>query len=273
MIKNILLIFVFIGLNISFSCNRKESISIGSSLSSLDFMTNDTLLYVKIPDINFEKLLIGYKIDDSLDGKLLKKNAEKITELEFNFAEIISYQGIEAFKNLEKLTFNSCRPYNQNIDLDISKNFKLASLYIYNSAIKAVNINKNTALRDLFYDSSPLISLDISKNTALEYLHISTIGGRVLISNLDLSKNTMLKKLTCTATQIKKLDISHNTLLTKLDCSYNSQLTSLDVSKCLSKDFELVCIRNNIKTICVNSLTQPKANWQIDLETEYKVCK
>lgn len=275
MTKYIFSTFIFISFNIVFSsCNDRENIILNPSPNLLDFSTNDSLPYVKIPDIGFEARLIAYKIDDVLDGKLLKNNAEKVTKLEFGFASnIISYKGIEAFKNLEQLEFNSCRPdKNVSIDLDISKNVKLTSLVIYNCQLTTINISKNTALKHLYYDSSHLVSLDVSNNKNLEYLHISSIGGDNPINYLDIGKNTALKSLTCSKTKIKNLDTSNNILLTKLDCSHN-QLTSLDVSKCLSKDFELQCTDNKIQTICVNSLTQPKSNWQKDFETQYKVCR
>ena len=88
----------FFILSVCFSCKTKKDIDPNNSE------------YVLIPDANFEKKLIQIGIDDKQDGKFLRSNAEKITDLDItNYKDensmISSLIGLESFINLKNLDY------------------------------------------------------------------------------------------------------------------------------------------------------------------------
>ena len=82
---------------------------------------------VEIPDKNFERALIDYGIDSDkkLNGKILKKDAQKVTFLYLSNKKIKCLKGIEAFTSLVYL---DCEQ-NQLTNLDLSKNIALNTLF------------------------------------------------------------------------------------------------------------------------------------------------
>ena len=176
---------------------------------------------------------------------------------------------------------------NQLTSLDVSKNVNLIELWCYNTQLTSLDISKNTSLTSLDCSFNRLTSLDVSKNVNLTLLRCFSNQ----LTNLDVSKNVNLISLECYTNQLTSLDVSKNVNLIELDC-FNNQLKSLDVSKnvnlavlsCdntqltslnVSKNTNLLalsCTNNPLQTICVNSLTQPKTNWQKDATASYKVC-
>lgn len=84
---------------------------------------------VDIPDKNFELALIqkGIDSDKTVNGLLLRKDAELVIFLDVNNKEIHSLKGIEAFTSLKYL---DCR----------------------NNNITRLNLNSNIALETLFKD-------------------------------------------------------------------------------------------------------------------------
>lgn len=222
---------------------------------------------VLIPDKNFEKALISLGIDNIQDGKLLRSQAEKTTQLNLYDAQISNLQGIEAFINLLDLNCS----YNDLTSLNISQNKALKFLDCSrNGTIGALNVSKNTALERLICGSNPLFSLDVSKNIALTQLQcfdnkltnldvsqnvnltmLNAWGNN--LNNLDVSKNLSLQYLSCNQDQIgitnriKNLDISKNIALKEIDCGACG-ISILDFSKNINLQ-KVNCVRNSLKTL------------------------
>lgn len=155
---------------------------------------------MKIEDPGFRSYCLN-EFDTNKDGKILKEEAEVVTNIYLYNKNIQSLKGIECFVNLVNLNCTS----NQLTTLDVSN---------------------NTKLRELCCGSNRLTRLDVSKNIALERLRC--FGNQ--LTSLDVSKNTALRDLDCWDNQLTNLDVSKNTALTKLDCG-NNHLTNLDISK------------------------------------------
>ncbi|GHT21260.1 hypothetical protein FACS189430_01000 [Bacteroidia bacterium] len=105
-------------------------------------------------------------------------------------------------------------------------------------------------LEDLYCESSYKLkkNLDVSRNTKLKRLNCSATN----LKTLDVSKNTELIDLKCSLNQLTSLDISQNTELTVLRCEDN-QLTSLDASK-NTKLTELHCGYNQFTKKALNEM-------------------
>ena len=133
--------------------------------------------YTLIPDVNFEKALIGLGIDSGvIDGRVLNANVSGITSLDIAANNITDLTGIQDFVSLTIL--------------ECSRN-KLSSL----------DVTKNIALNLLNCWGNNLTSLDVSKNTTLTYL--SCFQNQLTI--LDVTKNIILSQLYCSFNQLTSL--------------------------------------------------------------------
>ncbi len=192
------------------------------------------ILYVNIPDPNFEQALIDLGIDSDgiINQQMLRSDAEAVTSLNVSdplnnpnlpnvLGKIADLTGIEAFVNLSILESQ----YNELTSLDVSQNTALTELLVWDNQLTDLYLSRNTALTNLNCDLNQLTSLDLSNNTALIYL---TCSDNNLVS-LDLPQSTALLELYTINNQLTSLDVSHNPGLTLLNCDFN-QLEVLDVS-------------------------------------------
>ncbi|MDO6800875.1 hypothetical protein Q4595_00305 [Wenyingzhuangia sp. 1_MG-2023] len=194
---------------------------------------------VSIPDPEFEQILINQNIDSdrTINGKILKSDAEKVRVLdlnkEHNFGSIEDLTGVEEFKNLTKLIAIS----HQITRVDLSQNTLLDTLYLMGNRLKEISFFKNPNLKlidvqaneletikGVFYVTS-LKKLNASYNN-LEYLNIAN----VTIETLHVSHN-LLKELTVTsATRLKNILAASNKLTPTLNVTNNTDLETLLIS-------------------------------------------
>ena len=193
------------------------------------------------------------------------ENAKEIKLLALNFQSPIieNFEGIQYFKNLEKLEIlrhpleisnfslfphlkvlrlesNELSEINidENFDLiefstdlnplthiDLTNNSKLQKLIIANALISEVDLS-NTNIQYLSLNGSDIANLDINNLLELDTLIINFTA----IKNIDLSTNHSLNTFWSYACCLETLDISSNTNLKSLDCRYNC-LTGLDLSQ------------------------------------------
>lgn len=132
--------------------------------------------------------------------------------------------------------------YSDNCDIDcpslkgIEYFTNLVNLNCCGCGIKSINLSKNRKLAALYLDGNKLTKLDLSKNTMLEYLGCSDNN----LSKLDMRKQTKLKYLDCANNRIKNLYLgSHK----KLDVLYacGNKLKKIDIKNCpkLRKNLKL----------------------------------
>ncbi|TDW50033.1 putative secreted protein (Por secretion system target) [Flavobacterium sp. 270] len=204
------------------------------------------LQYTKIPDINFEKLLIQQGYDkDGQNGKVLTSDISKLTSLNVSDTtlKISDLTGIEDFAELEVLNCYS----NELTTLDLSKNKKLTNLDCSSNKLTSLNVSKNTALQYLHCRTNSLTEIDLSQNLLLYFVGINDnkltninvsqnlkletfYASNNLITSVDLSKNKDLKYLIITNTALTQIDLTSNKVLKTLDVSKN-KLASLDLSQ------------------------------------------
>lgn len=225
---------------------------------------------VLIPDSEFEQLLIEQEIDsdNTLNGELLKSDAEKVNILDLNkdhsFGSIQDLSGIEAFSNITYLS----AAMQEITSIDLSANTKLKTLLLQGNHIKEISFDKNPNLtlidvqaneleeiRGLFYAKN-LKKLNASynnleflnvTNSSIEILHVShnllkglTVTSAPNLKNilatsnklspyLNVTNNTKLETLLIGDNKLLEVNFEYNTELTHLYASSN-QLNTLDVS-------------------------------------------
>ena len=80
--------WILLALLLTISCNKE-----------------DPLAFVEIPDDAFLEALIEKGVDQNGDGKICVCEAEEITSLDLSYRNISNMTGIEAFVNLDTLSF------------------------------------------------------------------------------------------------------------------------------------------------------------------------
>ena len=202
--------------------------------------------YTLIPDVNFEKALIGLGIDSgAIDGRLLTSKISGITSLSVDQKNIFDLTGIQDFVSL---TFLNCST-NKLTNLDLSKNTSLSDLSCIANQITNLDLSKNTFLTYLSCFDNQITTLDVTKNTSL----ISLVCSNNLITSLNISKNISLTYLACSFNKLSVLDVTNNAKLTNLSCTTNL-LTNLDVSKNISL-INLSCWKNQLTSLDVSKHT------------------
>jgi uncharacterized repeat protein (TIGR01451 family) len=149
---------------------------------------------VNIPDANFLARLITIGVDTNSSGNIQFSEAEAVTNLSLNQANISDLTGIEAFVNLVTLNFSI---NNVNGNLDFSANTSLETIVCFSNQISTVNLTNNTSLKVLEAWANPLLDLDVSNNILLEALGVS--GSQ--IESLDLNNNVNLLDLSIASNQ------------------------------------------------------------------------
>ena len=226
-----------------------------SKIKPMEVLIFTELSWVPIPDRNFGRCLLRYKIDNNNDGYISfhevddwnNSVAAENRVFMLDESHIRSLDGIEYFS----ITQLSCI-VNQLTALDVSKNTALTYLNCSSNQLTSLDLSNNTALTELTCYNNQLTSLDVSKNTALTEL----ICSNNKLTSLDVSKNTTLTGLSCYNNQLTSLDLSNCTTLTVLSC-YNNQLTSLDLSNCTALK-GLYCADNQLTSLDLSNCTALK---------------
>ena len=188
-------------------------------------------IYVSLADNNFERKLIqlGIDSDDSLNHRMLKSDALKITSLEVDSPlgtldeeKITDLTGIEAFENLVFLSAG-------------------------NNVLKEVNLESNTLLESIHLEANYLQHLDISQNTQLVELSL-VLNDLSKITGLSEALN--LKFLNLSWNYLEDLEVN-NTSLEGLNVE-NNLLQTLNVTGCSSLT-NIIARQNELTTIDVST--------------------
>ncbi|WP_420603556.1 hypothetical protein [Flagellimonas sp.] len=259
--------------------------AMASCSSDNDDAQND--LYVSIPDEHFETILIDQGIDSDgmVNQRMLKTDAEGITELDLSFSgkgTIKDLTGIEGFVNLKQLS-----AIQQELEqIDLSSNTQLDTLYLMGNYLTSIDVsnNPNLILLDLKVNSLSSIK-GLSKTTQLKDLRLSFNSFEEIsinnpsLENLLMSHNELttfdvegavnLKNILLRLNKIKELDFSSNIALenvfvdsnkletinfgTNINYKYlnlhNNLLSQLDVSD--YHELVKITINNNPDLSCI----------------------
>ena len=188
--------------------------------------------YISVPDINFEKAIIGLGYDDLIDGRVLKKNIASVEKLNVDFTGMTD----QTFQQISDLT-------------GLEGFISLTHLSCYNNLLTSLDLSQNKALTFLTCPSNKLTSLDLSQNIAL--LTLMCYDNK--LAKLDITQNTALTNLNCVNNELAKLDVTQNTALISLWCNDN-KLNSLD----LSQNTALASLNYNLSIVGYSELTSGK---------------
>ena len=211
------------------------------------------------------KTYIMTNFDKDRDGEISKEEAEAVTAMELNSAEITSIDGLEYFPNLESVDFYGSRLLSADFSicpalksLDVGNSVGLSTLVLpatlehlnitscsklkkldltgcpelnelgagYTGFVVAPDLSKNAKLESISFGSIKFSTVDVSNNPELKKIYI---GGDTF-NKLDVTKNPKLESLDVSGI-ISELDVTQNPLLTSLNFA-NTKIASIDVSKC-----------------------------------------
>lgn len=185
--------------------------------------------------------------NDAPDPQLFaKKKFKAVTSINFTWARISDYKGIEYFRGIKSLEIksngDSTDPLPYGIYLDLSKNADLTSLTFNQTRLGKLDISgtKITSLTIPTTSSGTLRELIMNDNEDLTSLTFSGTTAFSELKTLDLSHTgvttfsgqylTALETLTAQNSALTSLDISYCTGLVTLDVSGSSSLTTLTVA-------------------------------------------
>lgn len=200
--------------------------------------------YLNIPDENFEAILIekGIDSDGIINQQMLKSDAETVTKLSLNGANINTLEGIEAFVNLKRLEADA----NNLTTLDLSNNILLDTISLTSNKLtkvegleKAKNLTwlslswnyfteftlNNDNVKNFLIDHNDLISLEIANAPKLE----SAVLNLNQITDLNFSNSPLLKVLVFSANKVQTINLDNNVNLEYIYCSSNL-FTQFDIS-------------------------------------------
>lgn len=191
---------------------------------SIEGTTEDVQVVVinetNFPDYYFRQFVESCDTDE--DGYLCQSEIDAVDKISGG-SRIADYTGVEYFT--EVTWFRSTMSTGVT-KLDLSKNTKLQTLTLWQSALKGIDLSKNTELQELSIMQSDLTELDLSKN---EKLTSATVTGSK-ISSLDFSKNPLLTYIDCDKNALTELKLDGCTKLEKLSCVGNQLSTTLDLT-------------------------------------------
>lgn len=245
---------------------------------------------VNIPDPVFKTKLLSIA-DTNADGEIQVSEAEAVTTLSFNHCHFGNTIGIQAFTNLQSLTFSSYCDIDDPVDLSGMASIK--TMHFTKCGISTINVAGLVNLESLSFgyagpeflnlpqavnlktvsmyyggpdhwDLSGLTNLTDfnSQDNAIEYINLEGTTGLInltissnnaTLAPIDLSDLVNLKKLTLTSTDLTSLDLQHNLQLEELSLHEND-LTTLDVSM-LTNLKKLSCSGNFLTSLDVSTLT------------------
>ena len=171
------------------------------------------------PDEIFRSYII-LKFDSDNNGIISEEEALNVKEIDVEYKQISSLEGIQYFPNLECLICWG----NELTSLDVSKNTALTELWCPTNKLTSLNVSKNTALKYLNCNNNQLTSLDVTKNTALIQLYCSSNK----LTSLDVSKNTVLTDLWCIVPTLQTLYIKKDYTIRNLNTASDTDIIYVD---------------------------------------------
>jgi len=137
--------------------------------------------------------------------------------------------------------------------LDVSHNPKLKQLHLGGNKLTTLDLSKNPLLEELNLNlNKKLTSLNfLSDLPELKMLAIKKINFTI---DPDFSKNTKLEYINMANCGFKKVDLSHNPMISKLFCERN-ELTELDLTK-TPKLVDLIAFENKLTKLDFSACKQ-----------------
>ncbi|WP_298221559.1 leucine-rich repeat domain-containing protein [Flavobacterium sp.] len=189
---------------------------------------------VDIPDPAFKSKLLNYgdSIDVNADGEIQADEAAAVTSLSFYSCTFDNITGIQAFVNLESLSFGS-----------------------YTTIATPIDLSGMTSLKSLHFTKCGFSSANLAGLTSLESLSVG-YGGH--ISFLNVSGLASLKTVSLYATHISELDLT-NCISLKTFSAQDTDLSTLILDGLVNLEyFKCASNNGNLTYLNLNDLTSLK---------------
>lgn len=152
------------------------------------------------PDPEFRRCILN-NYDEGKDGFLSDKEIQKQTMIWLSYANIQDITGIEYFTNLSTLHISG----NQLSYIDLSNNQNLESFSISSNEKPCVlDISKNYKLKSLYCAYNQFTNLDLSNNVQLTTLDCRNNQ----LSNVNIKNNYALTNIYCENNKLTSLDLT-----------------------------------------------------------------
>lgn len=183
--------------------------------------------YIDFPDANLSAWMLWF-FDEDKDGRLSKAEAAKVTTVEVSTMEISSLEGIEHLAGLTKLDATGKGENSRGLltSLDVSRNNRLAHLYLIYNNISSMTLGSQPNLYFLDVDYNELEEFDPRPYARLNLLQLSYNKLR----SLDFTGLDSLDELHCNDNPLESITLC-NATLRYIDCS-RTNITCLDLSQC-----------------------------------------
>ena len=200
---------------------------------------------IRIPDENFKKRLILLGIDENRNNEIEKAEAEKVTRLYVDKADIFSLEGIKHFINLEEFGFY----YNKIRTIDLSGMKKLKAVYGFRNEITDVNLANASSLKTLNFNDNQITKINIEGCNHLEEIKIS----RNSLPGFDISNLPKLKNVYADRNRISNFVMAKNVDLIYINVSENDIKNNLDFSGSPNLE-EIIIYDNPVQQINITGL-------------------
>lgn len=256
--------------------------------------------YTNVPDSIFEQELIDQGIDTNptIDHQVLTSNIDNLITLVIEKDNIISFEGLQNFINLETLNIIGFNPaptlnlennfllknlilngFGNILSLDLTNNVHLETIDISSNSLTNLNIDACINLKELYLYYCPITYIDLSNNLNLGKLSLAGLS----FASLNINNNVALKRIALLNMQFTAIDFSNNINLEDL-LLRNIPFTSLDFSNNIN--LKMITLRNlggpitifnsllfsnniNLKKLIVDNVSfYPTVNLQNNLQLE-----
>lgn len=207
-----------------------ETLAVIFALSLLAWFMIPKFLFVN-QNINREKYFPDPKFRSAVERFMevepngfftAEQAAAKTGVLDFTSQNVKSVTGLEYIKSVSGINAIN----NQIIEIDLSNQTELESIYIADNQLIKLDVSNNKKLITLLCNGNKLQEINLAEGGEL----YSLIAMDNNLTSIDISKCASLVDLFIGGNQIKELDLSQNPELKQIR-SLNGQLTSIDVTK------------------------------------------
>lgn len=229
----------------SYNAENNTSLPYTTSLTTtqLASMTKLSCSDNKVTSVNGLRFMSKLKVI-SLDNELSSLDFSSISDLER--LELISNYSLVNLNVSNNKKMVSLYVYDADLSsLDLAANINLEHIMLYDCGLNSINLGNNTKLNWVEIKKNPLSSINLSGNTGLEYLFLENNN----LSELDLSNNTELYSFgisnyendefigtnsfkTIDLSKLSKLGYFHanNVGLEQINFDSNTELKNIDIS-------------------------------------------
>ena len=218
---------------------------------------------IEFMDDNFRQAVVDAGYDMDGDEMISYDEAEMVTWLDLNYADIYDFMELEYFSNLEYLDVGG----NPAWSIDISQLSALQEFRADMAELSEITVGHLPVLSVIeIMDCWNLMNLDLSESYALEEARVNSTG----IMELYLPTISQLRYLDVSMTQLMELDLADQFQLETLYAG-DTMLESLDLRPCTALQYAYLGSNWSLMEVCVTEVP-PMFSYDIDDDSVFSTC-